>query len=176
MIDEKRRKAAQENFAGYLREGMVRREKNEIAEKMYLRNAELSLQVAQELSESSLKPYMWVIVCAYYSMFYMANAVLLHMGYKMGEKIVHKVTSDALIVLVVDRLKKEMIENYESLQEDALEIASVRADELVENFSLERAKRSKFQYNMLEQTKENKAKTSLKRASEFVFEMKKLLG
>ena len=108
-------------------------------------------------------------------MFYMANAVLLSYGYKTQDKIAHKVTSDALIFLVIDKLRKELLEDYEAIQKDALEIASTKAESVIESYSLELDKRSRFQYNMLEQTKEAKAQTSLKRASEFVFELKKLL-
>ena len=97
------------------------------------------------------------------------------MGIKTQDKIAHKVTSDALIYLVLDKLKKELLEDYEALQKDALEIASAKAESIVESYSLELDKRSRFQYNMLEQTKGAKAQTSLKRASEFVFELKKLL-
>ena len=108
-------------------------------------------------------------------MFYMANALLLQYGYKTQDKIAHKVTSDALIVLVLDKLRKELLDDYEAIQKDALEIASAKAESVIESYSLELDKRSTFQYNMLEQTKESKARTSLKRASEFVFELKKLL-
>lgn len=175
MIDDKRKKEAQANFRAYLDDGLIKKALNPIAEEMYLKNAELSLQVANELSNSPLRPYLWVIVTSYYSMFYAANAVIAHLGYKTGEKIVHKVTSDALIVLVLDKLKKELIENYEECKEEALEIASVKAEELLENYEWEKNKRSTFQYNMLERTKESKAQTSFSRATEFLFEMRKLL-
>jgi len=59
-------------------------------------------------------------------MFYMANAILLHYGYKTQDKIAHKVTSDALIVLVLHRLKEEFLEYYEAMQSDALEIAGTK--------------------------------------------------
>jgi len=130
---------------------------------------------AHELLKNQLKSYLWVIVISYYSMFYMANALLLQYGYKTQDKIAHKVTSDALIVLVLDKLRKELLDDYEAIQKDALEIASAKAESVIESYSLELDKRSTFQYNMLEQTKESKARTSLKRASEFVFELKKLL-
>lgn len=175
MIDEKRKKEAQENFARYLEEGLLKKEQNELAKSKYLENAEISLKTAHELMQGSLRPHLWVIVTSYYSMFYMANAVLLQYGYKTQDKIVHKVTSDALIVLVLDRLKKELLEEYEHLQQDALEIADAKSESLIEGYSLELGKRSRFQYNMLEETKESKAQTSLKRASEFVFALKKLL-
>src|SRR3989338_7103292 len=175
MIDEKRKKEAQSNFTRYLQEGLLKKETNELAKSKYFENAELSLRTAQELMQSPLKPHLWVIVVSYYSMFYMANAVLLHLGYKTQDKIVHKVTSDSLITLVLDKLKKELLEDYEAMQQDALEIAAAKAESVIESYSYELDKRSRFQYNMLEQTKQNKAKTSLKRASEFVFEMKKLM-
>ncbi len=175
MIDEKRKKEARSNFTKYLQEGLLKKESNELAKSKYFENADISLKTAHELMQSHLKPYLWVIVVSYYSMFYMANAILLQYGYKTQDKIAHKVTSDALIVLILDKLKKELLEDYETLQNDALEIAGAKAESLVESYSLELSKRSRFQYNMLEQTKENKAQTSLKRASEFVFELKKLL-
>lgn len=175
MIDEKRKKEAQNNFSRYLQEGLLKKEHNELAMDKYLENADLSLKTASELMQSPLKPYLWVIVTSYYSMFYMTNAVLLSYGYKTQDKIAHKVTSDALIFLVLDKLKKELLENYEAIQKDALEIASVKAETVIESYYLELDKRSRFQYNMLEQTKEAKAQTSLKRATEFVFELKKLL-
>lgn len=175
MIDEIRKKQSQKNFTKYLQEGLLKKEHNPLAMDRYMENADLSLKTAAELINSQLKPYLWVIVISYYSMFYVANAVILHYGYKTQDKIAHKVTSDALITLVLDKLKKELLEDYESMQKDALEIASTKAESVIESYSLELDKRSRFQYNMLEQTKMAKAQTSLKRASEFVFEMKKLL-
>ncbi|HLD72072.1 MAG TPA: HEPN domain-containing protein [Candidatus Nanoarchaeia archaeon] len=175
MIDTNKRKEAKQNFDQYLQEGLLKKEKNEIAKQTYLKNAELSLAFAEESLNSSLKPYLWVVVISYYSMFYLANAVLLQLGYKTGSKIVHKVTSDALIVLVLDKIKKSLLEEYESTKEDALEIASIRSEELISFYVFEMEKRSQFQYNMIESIQEQKAKTSLKRAKEFILEMKKLL-
>ncbi|MBI2144359.1 hypothetical protein HYU17_04390 [Candidatus Woesearchaeota archaeon] len=175
MIDDKRKKEAQSNFTRYLQDGLLKKETNLPAQARYVENANLSLKVADELMQSRLKPFLWIVVISYYSMFYMANAVLLHLGYKTQDKIAHKVTSDALIVLVLNHLREELLENYETIQQDALEIANAKAESLLESYSLELAKRSRFQYNMLEETKEAIARTSLKRAAEFVFEIKKLM-
>ncbi len=175
MIDDQRKKEAKKNFDTYLRDGLLKKEHSNISKEKYAENAQLSLNVANELIQSKLKPYLWVIVTSYYSMFYIANAVLLNLGYKTQDKIAHKVTNDALIVLILGRLKKELLEDYESIQQEALEIANAKAEDLVGSYALELDKRSRFQYSMLEETKENKAKTSLKRATEFVFEMRKLL-
>ena len=175
MIDKEKKKEAKQNFDKYLQEGLIKKEKNETARAMYLKNAELSLHLAEECMESALRPHLWVVVISYYSMFYIANAVLLNLGYKTGDKIVHKVTSDALIVLVMDKIKKGLLEGYEDAKEDALEIASIRSEELMSFYALEMDKRSRFQYNMTESIQEQKARTSLKRAREFMLEMQKLL-
>ncbi len=175
MIDEKRKQEAQSNFSQYLEDGLLKKEKNEAARLMYLRNADLSIRLAEEISHSSLKPHIWTVVVSYYSMFYMANAVLLHLGYKTGRKVVHKVTSDALIVLALGRLKTGLLEEYESIREDAMEIASIRSESLLIDYERELRKRSKFQYEMTAEVKETMAETSLKRAKEFILEMRKLM-
>ena len=133
------------------------------------------MDLAEECMNSTLGPHLWVVVISYYSMFYIANAVLLQLGYKTGSKIVHKVTSDALVVLVMDKIKKDLLEEYEDTKEDALEIASIKSEEIIGFYSMEMDKRSRFQYNMTETIQEQKADTSLKRAREFMLEMKKLL-
>ncbi len=175
MIGEERKKEAQQNFAQYLRDNLIKKERNETAKTMYTKNADLSLNLAEECMNSSLKPYIWVVVISYYSMFYIANAVLLEFGYKIGDKIVHKVTNDALIVLVIDKIKRDLLEEYENAKDDALEIASIKSDEIIEFYGLEMNKRSRFQYDMTESIQEQKANTSLKRAKQFMLEMKKLL-
>ena len=175
MLDKERIKEAQQNFAQYLRDRLIKKENNETAKAMYIKNADLSLNLAEECMSSSLNPYIWVVVISYYSMFYIANAVLLELGYKTGNKVVHKITNDALIVLVMNKIKKGLLEEYENAKEDASEIASIKSDEIIELYGLEMDKRSRFQYEMTESVQEQKANTSLKRAKQFMFEMKKLL-
>ena len=175
MIDAIRIKEAENNFRSYLTEHLLKKEQNDTAKQMYLHNATLSLKVAQKLITDDDRPYLWVVVISYYSMFYMANAVLLHMGYKVGSRIAHKVTCDALIVLVLNKLRKELLEEYETIQEEALEVSSVQADDIIQSYDFERIKRSRFQYDMGEEIKGNKARTSLERAKEFLFEMRKLI-
>ncbi|PIN72912.1 hypothetical protein COV22_01950, partial [Candidatus Woesearchaeota archaeon CG10_big_fil_rev_8_21_14_0_10_47_5] len=112
----------------------------------------------------------------YYSMFYMANALLLHLGFKTSDKLVHKVTGDALFVLALDKLKRELLDEYEDTRDDALEISSTKAEEILDSYDYEKDKRSRFQYEMTESVKKAKAETSLRRAKEFVFELRKLMG
>ena len=73
------------------------------------------------------------------------------------------------------KLKESLIEEYEETKEEALNLAGIKADELVEYFEFEKNKRSLIQYRTIETEKHSKAKTSLQRAKEFTREMDKLL-
>lgn len=176
MLDEKRIKEAQENAKAYLEDNLIWKTKTfkkEILE-TYTRNYKESLDVANRLYDQNLSN-LWVIVISYYSMYYIANAVLYKIGYKIGTKVSHKVTADALIVFVRNKLKKELLEDYEEAKEEALDITGRKTDEIIQSFDQEMEKRSTFQYESTEEIKRAKAKTSLERAKKFVFEMKRLL-
>jgi len=178
MLSDKRIREAESSVKQYLTEVLLKKETNETAKEMYIENSDLSLQTAQKLlslETQEYKPYLWIIVSSYYAMYYIANAVLLNIRYKVGDKISHKVTADALIVFARDKLKKGLIEEYEDIKEDALELISSKTDSLLQSFDFEREKRSKFQYQMDEKAKKSKALTSTERAKQFVFELKKLL-
>ena len=176
MLDEKRIKEAQKNVATYLEDGMLSKLKNYNKKILgtYERNCKESLSVANKLFEEDVSN-LWVIVSSYYSMFYIANAVLYKIGYKTGDRVVHKVTYDALIVYIRNRLKKSLLEDFEDAKEEALEIIGSKTDELISNFDRELDKRSVFQYETTEEIKRAKAETSLQRAKEFVNELRKLL-
>ncbi|MBU2637712.1 MAG: hypothetical protein KJ955_01965 [Nanoarchaeota archaeon] len=178
MLSEKRIKEAETNARTYFKEGLLKKDKNETAKEMYVKNSNMSLWIAEKvlaLEGGLYPPYLWVIVIAYYSMYYIANAVILEMGYKVGDKISHKVTGDALIVFVREKLKKELLEEYEAEKEQAMGIIAAEADLLIESFENERTKRSILQYRMDEEAKQSRALTSLARAKRFSFELKKLI-
>ncbi len=175
MLDTKKIKEAESNVRSYLSEGLLKKTTSDInIINILLNNAKESLRVAEEINQKNLSE-LWVIVCSYYSMYYYANAVLLKFGYKVGEKIVHKVTFDALVVYVRNKLKESLIEEYEETKEEALNLAGIKADDLIESFEFEKNKRSLIQYKTIETEKHSKAKTSLQRAKEFGKEMDKLL-
>jgi len=160
------------NFAKYINERLLtKREFKEIIFKTYLNNHEESLKVAEDLFKKKSSS-LWTIVTSYYSMFYIANAIIFKLGYKVGDKIAHKITADALIVLTRNKLKQSIIESYEKASEEALELS----DNLLESFDYERNKRSRIQYHTTEAIKQNKAETSLNRARLFAFEIKKLFA
>ena len=178
MLSDKRIKEAESNVKRYLAERLLKKQMNETAKEMYIENSNLSLETAQKLlslENQTYQPYLWVIVSSYYAMYYIANAVLLKIGYKVGDKISHKVTADSLNVFARNKLEKELIEEYEIIKKDAMELTSSKADSLLESLDFEMEKRSKFQYQMDEKVKKSKALTSLERAKQFVFELKKLL-
>lgn len=176
MLDEKRIKEAQGNMEGYVEDGLIWKTKTFKKEILdtYKRNYKESLDVAKKLLDENLSN-LWTIVISYYSMFYMANAVLYKMGYKIGSKVSHKVTADALIVFIRNKLKKSLLEAYEEAKEEALELIGRKTDEIISDFDKELDKRSVFQYESTEEIKRAKAETSFERAKKFVLEMAKLL-
>src|SRR3989338_1462511 len=123
MLDKKRIKEAEDNVRSYLDEGLLKKAvMNQQIMNILLKNAKESLRVADESHQKNLSE-LWAIVCSYYAMYYYANAVLLKFGYKVEYKIVHKVTSDALVVYVRGKLKDSLIEEYEQTKEEALSLA-----------------------------------------------------
>jgi uncharacterized protein (UPF0332 family) len=173
MLDEERIKEAERNVRDYLQSSMLK--KHPLREEIitvFKNNARDSIEIAEFLSENK-KSDLWIIVTSYYSMFYVANAVLFKLGYKVGDKIPHKVTADALIVFVRNKLKKLLLEDYEEAQNEAL--PGIKADTLLDEFDKERSKRGILQYETTSLEKHSKAITSLKRAKNFIFEMEKLL-
>ena len=175
MLEKDRIKEAETNVRAYLNEGLIKKESpNPDALRVLLRNAKESIDSADKLSSDRISD-LWVIVCSYYSMFYIANAVLRKLGYKVGEKIAHKVTADALIVYARGKLKETLIEEYEDSKEEALNLAGIKADTLIESFDREKTKRGIIQYRTDDIDKQAKAKTSLQRAKQFLFEMNALL-
>ena len=175
MLSKQKIEESEHNVRTYFEDGLLKKVvMNRQIINIFLRNAKESLRVAEEVYQNGFSD-LWVIVCSYYAMFYYANAVLLKLGYKVGDKIVHKVTSDAIIVYVRGKLKQSLIEKYELTKEEALNIAGIKADDIIESFEFERNKRSLIQYNTIELDKQSKARTSLQRAKEFTYEMEKLL-
>ncbi len=176
MLSEARIKEAESKVRQYLDDGLLRKiPKIDINVKnIMLKNCEESLKLAEIIFGNNYSN-LWTVVCSYYSMFYVANAVLYELGLKVGDKIVHKVTADALIVHVRNKLTKSLIEDYEKSKEEALEIAKVESEEILRSFDSEQIKRSTFQYGMTDQVIKGKAQTSLERAKKLVYEFKKLI-
>ncbi len=124
MLNKKRIEKAQHNVSMYLHDGLLKKTTDHTAQKILIKNAHDSIQAAKLLMDNTIP--LWTIVCSYYSMFYIANAVLLTHGYKVEHKVAHKVTADALIALIRNKLKKQLLEQYENIQEEAMGIAEIK--------------------------------------------------
>ncbi len=55
-------------------------------------------------------------------MYYISNAVLYKIGYKVSGEISHKVTCDSLIYYVRDKLKSNLLKEFEDAQDEALKL------------------------------------------------------
>ncbi|MCX6707430.1 MAG: hypothetical protein NT001_04805 [Candidatus Woesearchaeota archaeon] len=175
MLDNKRIDEAKSNIKNYLAEGLISKETfRQLVFDTYMKNHRESLNLAEHIHTNNLSN-LWTIVTSYYSMFYIANAVLYKLGFKVGGKLAHKVTADALIEFVRKRLKDSLLKDYEAAKEEVLEIMQSKADAIIDSFDRERGKRSIFQYETTEEIKNSKANTSLLRARQFSIEMEKLL-
>ena len=171
MLHEKRIGEANKNMRRYLDEDLIKKEQfKKIIYDTYMRNHRESLIVANKLHKENISS-LWTVVASYYSMFYIANAILYKLGYKVGTKIAHKVVADALIVFVREKIKKSLIEEYELASNEALALS----DTFLDNYEKEIAKRSDFKSETTEEIKAAKATTSLERAEEFSKEIEKLL-
>jgi uncharacterized protein (UPF0332 family) len=201
MIDKERINEAKRNVKQYVDDGLLKLNDKDASKfvNFFMANAESSLRTAsilQEISdENALKEtlkvsmdfesYLWVIVTSYYAMFYAATAILAKQGIRTTGQIVHKVTADALIHFFGSNEKlAKLLEQYEEAQAVGLEIVGreelmkrmqKKADELIIAYEGERKKRSKFQYDIGVQAKKGYAQTSLERAKDFVFEIRKLV-
>jgi len=131
---------------------------------------------------------LWVVVTSYYSMFYIANAAMAKLGLKVGEKIAHKITQDALLVYFIknNRLAKSLLEDYKQTksevlglmnvsEEELLKEFEVKAKELIADFGHQREKRGEFQYDITKTAKEHFAQLSFERAQNFIQEMIKVI-
>ena len=78
MLDHQRIHEAEKNVRDYLQSGMLKKHpyREEIVT-VLLNNANDSMEIAEFLTEHK-KSDLWIIVTSYYSMFYIANAILLH--------------------------------------------------------------------------------------------------
>ncbi len=187
MLDNKQRKESESIIKQLIKENKIIKPGSRV-KSFFLDKAINSLQISKRILEISedendpLEGYMWVINTSYYCMFYAATSLLAHFNHKINSEIgIHKLTFHALVYyfLVDDnKLQKHFIEEYKEAYENAeqlLQISEEKAIEMVEHFNFEQSKRSRFTYEVGEIAERNKAKTSLKRAEEFLIEVRKII-
>ncbi len=193
MKTEKEIKIIESNINIYLNEGLIKKGSYEHLTEFYLKTAKKTFQTSDalmQLSENNelkkklglmddFETYLWVITSAYYSMFYIVNALFSNHGIKIGDKIAHKVVSDSFYFYFIknNKIAKELFEIYEEAKGQAMDLISYseQAEKLFQDLEFERGKRHKFQYDMTENVKKSYAETSLKRAKDFFNEIELLI-
>lgn len=192
MLDDKILLEIQRRITEFIQNGTIQKHKNTGFVEFFIENGKRSLDTAkllykvsttEELKESlgfrGFNGYLWVINASYYSMFYLARALLEKEGIKLKTDLsIHMITFDALVhfFYTSGKLKKRLITLYEEAKNEASELlGQEKAQSLIEDYMNEKKKRSTFTYSMGIFAIKNKAKTSLQRASSFNEELMKIL-
>lgn len=174
-MDEKFKKeleVAAKQYDEALKTGKIKKSKdNEKFSRFFFQLSQKSLSTAgilYEISENDEKKkslgidkthdsYLWVIVSSYYSMFYMASALIAKKGVKVGEESTHKNVKNTFLRLYIEN----------GFLERNLGIDYNECKEMAEDLMRERDKRSKYQYDVGQSVLIKDAKTSLLRARNF---------
>lgn len=192
MLDEKKLKEAESRVKQYLQDGAVKTKQKAEFTGFFLTNAKKSLRAANALYDlSTVKDmqqktgyidfdgFLWVVNASYYSMFYMARALLEHEGIKIKSDLsIPLITFDTIInfFYLNGKLQKRLIEDFAEAKEEASELlGKQKADSLIEDYFWEKGKRATFTYNTKEAVIKTKAKTSIERAIKFNQEIKKII-
>jgi len=192
MRDDAKLNEAQSRVKQYLDNGVIKTKQQKEFVDFFLSNAEKSLNSANALYDLSTDKdmqqktgyidfdgFLWVVNACYYSMFYMARALLEKEGIKIKSDLsVHAITFDAVIVFfyINGKLQKKLIEDFADAKDEAGELlGKQKADQLIEDYFWEKGKRATFTYNTKEIVIKAKAATSIERAKRFNQEIKKIL-
>lgn len=192
MIEDKKLKEAESRMKQFITDDIIKTKRKPEYVDFFLKNADDSIDSAKALFELSTNPekqqylgftdfngLLWVVNASYYSMFYMARALLENGGIKIKTDLsIHAVTFDAVIYYfyLTGKLQKELLDDFIEAQEDAAELlGKQKADELIEEYFFEKKKRGTFTYEMGAVLVKSKAKTSLERAQKFRRELKKII-
>ena len=192
MLEDKKIEEARRNAIKSIDAGIIRETKEARYIDFFLRNSKNSLDSAKILFDSSVDDriksifampnfngFLWVINSSYYSMFYMARALLESIGVRIKtDESIHFLVFNALIYYFYSngKLEKHFIEDFENAQEESSEILGrEKAREIIEDYSSEKEKRARFTYEIGEFAMKNKAETSLNRAKKFSEEVRKIL-
>ena len=191
-LDDKKLKEIGNRVKNFISEGLIKSKQPKKYVDFFLTNATDSLKTTRCIYDMStnkgyqqytgyegLNGFLWVINASYYSMFYMARALLESEGIKLKADLsIHALTFDALIhyFYLTGKLQKRLFEQYIEAQEEATELlGKQKADELVEEYFFEKRKRGNLTYETEEFAIRSKAKTSLDRATKFNTEIRMIV-
>lgn len=193
MLGEKKLKEIQSRVKQFLNDGTIKTKQEVEFVDFFLDNSKKSLRCANALYDlstnkelqtligySDFDGLLWVVNASYYSMFYMARALLESEGIKIKSELsVHSITFDAMInfFYINGKLQKKLVEDFvESLEETSEILGKQKADLLMEDYFFEKGKRATFTYKTKNIVIKAKAQTSLQRAIRFNDEIKKILN
>lgn len=192
MLEDKKLKEAENRVKQYIRDDIIKTKGKPENVKFFLKNADDSIDSAKALFELSTDPkkqqffgftsfngLLWVVNASYYSMFYMARALLESIGIKIKtDESLHFIVFNAIIYYFYStgKLERCFIEDFKNAGEESFEIlGKEKAKEIISDYSNEKEKRAKFTYEIGEIAMKNKAETSLSRAKRFNEEVRKIL-
>lgn len=193
MLDNKKLEQIKKRIKRFLDEGIISKKKNDLYVNFFLENSINSLETADalfklstELSSSeklgfvNFNGFLWVINASYYSMFYLARALIEKNKLKLNtEQSIHALTFDVLVYFffLTGRLKRILIDDLEYAKDEATQLlGQKKAEELINSYMSEKSKRAEFTYETGKRAMEAKAKTSLERAKRFNQEIRKIIN
>ena len=166
MLTDKRIKEAQSSFNSYLQDGLVAKKK-EFEQRIFNileNNANESLKIAEMLF-ANRDSWLWTIVTSYYSMYYIANAVLYKMGYKAGT---HLATICVLCKECLGKtLERKDIENISAILE--------LSEEEIKEMGRAKERREKASYSGSVSFEKHLAEMTLDDARKFINKMADIL-
>lgn len=192
LVDDKKIKEIESRVKQYLNNNIIKTKQEKRYVSFFLKNSKDSLDSAKILFDLSVDKelldkigrkdfngFLWVINSSYYSMFYMARALMENEGIKISSDLsVHMVTFDVLVHFFYQngKLQKKILEDFINAKEEADELlGKEKADTLIEGYFSEKNKRASFTYNTGSHAIKSKAETSLKRATLFNKEITKII-
>ena len=138
MVDASKIKESEFRLKEYISDGIIKTKENPRFVNFFLSNANKSLNSANALYDLSTDKKMqentgyldfdgllWVVNACYYSMFYMARALLESEGIRIKSQLsIHAITFDAIIgfFYLNGKLEKRLLTDFAETMEDANEI------------------------------------------------------
>jgi len=148
----------------------IERAKNElkIAEVLLRLSEDNNIKKTFDVKEN-MTFYSGTITHAYYCIFYSAKAILATKNIKTSAPEIHKKTFDSFKKHFVDTgiIDAELLKIYRSM--------IIRADDLLEIFSIEKAKRGDFTYKTIPQANRKPAEGSIRNAQTFAANILKII-
>ncbi len=191
MLDEKKIAESKRRAEKLIKDGIIFKDKpksvdfflinsrNSLDSASLLFNVSIDENTKKSLGFPNFDGYLWVVNASYYSMFYLARALLDSQGINVKTELsIHSAVFDALVYYfyLTGRIERKIIEE---LNESGLEASEILGKELakglIESYSREKEKRARFTYEMEEIAMKNKAQTSLERAKKFREEIRKMI-